>query len=161
MSDVKAKKKDEAPPQKAEAPPEAEAQPAMTCGELLRRLRESGSPEKRLAALAALPADAPGAEGYEQLRAAGVQRGTLRKAGQFLYGPTFEPEDESRPAVPEEVMALRKRVADLERDNKSQSAELRALRLRTQHLEKQVKEKTDEISYLNASYRPQAAAERS
>jgi hypothetical protein len=115
--------------------------PDCTGRQLRDFLKASYTSEQRIELIDAWLLKAPGMSGkelYERLAVAGVQAGTLTKAGKYVYGPSFTIAAGGASASTEEVSRMREQVAHLENHVRTLESQLSAQRqecidLRTQN----------------------------
>lgn len=98
-------------PPKAQTPPQAATEKVKPSGEaLIAHLRETGTPPERLLPLENHLVENPGASAeilYRKMDAEHAPLGTLRKAGKFAFGASFEPDEVNAKAPAEEIVRLR------------------------------------------------------
>lgn len=94
------------------------AHPDSTARQLRDFLKASGTGEQRIQAIDDMIRRAPGLSGkvlIEQMIGAGMQTGTVVKAGRFVYGPSFSLAQGGAAASTEELERLQSQNAELER----------------------------------------------
>lgn len=140
-------------------PPPAEQREAISRGseparELVNYLQETGSPGKLLRYLERWlgqdeQRNATAEELFRHLEGIEAKDGTLRKAGRWVYGPTFEPARIVEQAPADELLRLRSEndrylhtIEDLRADKLGLTGEVNYLR-------KQVAELTDKVRFLS------------
>jgi hypothetical protein len=132
-------------------------EPVKSAADLLSYLKETGTGESRTRPFDAWLKAHQGATGkelYDHLAAVKCPVGTLRKAGKWLYGDEFEPEQIVKQAPEEEILRLRAENENLRRQLSETSANhlgtLRAL----EHERTKVREYTNELSMYKMRHRP-------
>jgi hypothetical protein len=138
-----------------------EAKPSQpTAKALVGFLSETGTPTGKLkAAHEWLKANAEGTAGdlYQHLESSGaVLLGTLRKAGKFVYGDSFEPKTNT--IVPEDELAgLRMQVERLKKDLESVNAQNLAQGRQIKAMGAKNNELTTELTALRGPRHPEDA----
>ena len=123
--------------QKKEASREATG-PARTAADLNAHLAESYSPfatSEKARAWLKENSRATAEEYYRYMEAEGVKLGTLRKAGKWAWGDSFEPETAAQRQPMEEVKLLREQTVTLQTQLARAEAQLAAARRRIKVLE--------------------------
>lgn len=132
---------------------------AAPARELMVHLLETGTPNKLLKGvedkfLRATP-KATAEDLYRHLEAEGVATpGTLRKAGKWIWGPTFEPESVVAQAPEEEITRLRRENEVLSNSNRTLSAEKLGLTNANTHLQQRVNDLQSQVAYLSQGRSP-------
>lgn len=145
--------------------PVAPLQPAKVAkgGELLAYLIETGTNPQKMAHAQLWLADHPDStaeqffryiedpdEGHMQ-----IALGTVRKAGKWLWGDTWEPEAAALQSPSEEIMKLRGQLAGAEGQLAAKNAEIAGLKNQQAYLEGRIKELGAENDYLKVGRRPE------
>ena len=127
--------------------------PVRTVQALFDYMLETGTPLKRLEAGKLHLADNPNATAeaiYHILEASGVQLGTLRKAGKWLWGDGFEPETAATQVPAEELVRLREENAQLKRDMAKVNTEKLAYFRQRNSAQEKIAELTRQIRLIKA-----------
>lgn len=87
-----------------------------------------------------------------------INVGTLRKAGKWLWGNTWEPEQAVLQNPSEEIGRLRGQIANLEGQLTSKGAELTGARQQRDHLQQRVAELSGQVGFLRVGRTPEELA---
>lgn len=146
------------PKPKRETPPIPEEPATQATGkELLAHLLATGTPMQKLDEAREWLAANPTAtaektfrymEEAEEYGHKPVNIGTLRKAGKFLWGATWEPESAVLQAPADEIRKLRQQVATLEMQLSMKNSEKAAMAMQIAHMETRLKELGGQVDYL-------------
>jgi len=120
--------------------------------QLVAYLKDSGTPFARLRPLeewAKANPEATAEDLYRHMEASGSSQGTLRKAGKWVFGAEFEPENVVKDAPADEMLRLREenenfrgRIAELQSDSLGRINQLK-------YKDDQIAELTRKITFLS------------
>lgn len=122
-----------------------------TAGAMLAYLAETGTSAGRLRPLEAWAKENPKATAddlYRHMETTCAYQGTLRKAGKWIFGDTFEPEDVVKQAPADEMLRVREENERIKSNVAGLQADKLGLINQNKFLQEQIAELTRQVSFL-------------